>query len=114
MATTPEEWLPILAKRMDARAPKIAELRQYASGNAPLPELGKNTRASWEAFRKKARTDYAGLACQSIAGRIVPIGVEVGTGVGAGVTVGVGSGVGVGVSVTVFENALRQTFAVAL
>lgn len=79
MATTPEEWLPILAKHMDARAPKIAELRQYASGNAPLPELGKNTRASWEAFRKKARTDYAGLACQSIAGRIVPIGVEVGT-----------------------------------
>lgn len=78
MATTPEEWLPILTKRMDARATKIAELRQYASGNAPLPELGRNTRASWEAFRKKARTDYAGLACQSIAGRIVPIGVEVG------------------------------------
>ena len=79
MASTPEEWLPILSKRMDARAPKIAVLRGYASGDAPLPELGKNTRASWEAFRKKSRTDYAGLACQSIAGRIVPIGVEVGT-----------------------------------
>lgn len=79
MAVTPEEWLPVLANRMDARAPRIAELRKYATGDAPMPELGRNTQASWEAFRKKARTDYAGLACQSIAGRIVPIGVEVGT-----------------------------------
>ncbi|WP_082450408.1 phage portal protein [Microbacterium sp. Leaf203] len=79
MARTPEEWLPILAKRMDARAPRIAELRSYASGNAPMPEMGANTKASWKAFQKKARTNYAGLACQSLAGRIVPTGVRVGS-----------------------------------
>lgn len=78
MASTPEEWLPILAKRMDARASKIAELRAYASGNAPMPEMGQNTRDAWKAFQKKARTNYAGLACQSLAGRIVPTGVAVG------------------------------------
>lgn len=79
MASTPEEWLPILAKRMDARAEKIAELRAYASGNAPMPEMGQNTRDAWKAFQKKARTNYAGLACQSLAGRIVPTGVAVGS-----------------------------------
>ncbi|MEV5042708.1 phage portal protein [Microbacterium sp. LMI1x-1-1.1] len=78
MASTPEEWLPILAKRMDARAPRIAELRRYASGDAPVPEMGANTKASWAAFQRKARTNYAGLACQSLAGRIVPTGVSVG------------------------------------
>lgn len=78
MASTPEEWLPILAKRMDARAPRIQELRKYASGDAPMPEMGRNTKASWEAFQRKARTNYAGLACQSLAGRIVPTGVSVG------------------------------------
>lgn len=78
MASTPEEWLPILAKRMDARAGTIATLRAYASGNAPMPEMGQNTKDSWKAFQRKARTNYAGLACQSLAGRIVPTGVSVG------------------------------------
>ena len=79
MASTPEEWLPILAKRMDARMPEIMTLRKYSSGDAPMPEMGKNTKASWEAFQKKARTNYAGLGCQSLAGRIVPTGVSVGS-----------------------------------
>lgn len=79
MVSAPEMWLPILAKRMDARMSDIATLRKYASGDAPMPEMGKNTKASWEAFQKKARTNYAGLGCQSLAGRIVPTGVSVGT-----------------------------------
>lgn len=79
MATTPEEWLPILAKRMDARMPDIVRLRQYSTdGNAPMPEMGQNTKDSWKAFQKKARTNYGGLGCQSLAGRIVPKGVRVG------------------------------------
>ncbi|MDF2578445.1 MAG: hypothetical protein K0S49_24 [Microbacterium sp.] len=80
MATTPEQWLPILAKRLDARMPEILRLRMYSTdGNAPMPEMGKNTKESWEAFQKKARTNYGGLGCQSLAGRIVPKGVRVGT-----------------------------------
>lgn len=86
MATTPEEWLPVLAKRMDSRMARIATLRQYAGGDAPMPEMGKNTKASWQAFQKKARTNYGGLACQSLAGRIVPLGVQVGASAGPEVT----------------------------
>lgn len=75
---TPEEWLPFLAKKVDDRRPLINRLRSYANGNAPLPEMGKNTRASWEAFQKKARTNFGGIACQSHANRIVARGVRVG------------------------------------
>lgn len=80
MATTPAEWLPILAKRLDARMPDIIKLRAYSTdGNAPMPEMNKNTMDSWKAFQKKARTNYGGLGCQSLAGRIVPTGIRVGT-----------------------------------
>jgi hypothetical protein len=79
MLTTPEEWLPILAARLDARMPRIAKLRRYARGDADLPEMGKNTKATWQAFQRKARKNVAGLACASLAGRIVPNGVRVGT-----------------------------------
>lgn len=78
MATTPAEWLPILAKRLDARQARIARNRSYSNGNAPLPEMGKNTRSTWVAFQKKARTNYGGLACESLGGRMVPNGVRVG------------------------------------
>ncbi len=60
MATTPAEWLPILAKRLDGRQKRIAVNRSYANGNAPLPEMGKNTKATWVAFQKKARTNVGG------------------------------------------------------
>lgn len=79
MATTPAEWLPILAARLDARQARIAKNRSYANGNAPLPEMGANTKATWKAFQKKARTNFGGLSCESLGGRMVPNGVRVGT-----------------------------------
>lgn len=79
MPTTPEEWLPILAKRLDDRQRPVAWLRSYTNGNAPLPEMGKNTRATWIAFQKKARTNFGGIACRSHANRIVLRGVRVGS-----------------------------------
>lgn len=75
---TPEEWLPILAKRLDERQPEIKRLRSYCNGKAPLPEMGRNLRKSWEAFQKKSRTNFGGLACQTVGSRIVPLGVRVG------------------------------------
>lgn len=75
---TPEEWLPYLAQKLDDERPVVASLRRYVNGNAPLPEMGKNTRASWEAFQKKARVNYGGVACVSHANRIVLSGVRVG------------------------------------
>lgn len=78
MATTPEEWLPILTKRLDDRAPRVNRLRDYANGRAPLPEMGVNTRASWVAFQKKARTDFGGLCIGSLGDRIQSNGLSVG------------------------------------
>lgn len=78
MANTPEEWFPILAKRLDAAQGRIALLRSYSNGDAPMPEMGKNTRMTWVSFQKKARIDVGGLLAKSVAGRMCPNGVMVG------------------------------------
>lgn len=85
--TTPDEWLPVLAKRLDDRFvdrslsdgyPGFERLRKYAHGKPDLPEMGANLRASWEKFQRKARRDYGGLAVSSLADRCVWNGVRVG------------------------------------
>jgi hypothetical protein len=78
MAVTPDEWLRILAGRLDLATPRYARLRAYANGEAPLPEMGKNVQASWTAFQKKARTNYGGLCIDSLANRLVVNGVRIG------------------------------------
>lgn len=78
--TTPADWLPVLAGRLDARYPEVAKLRRYSHGQADLPEMGKHLRASWEAFQRKARTDYGGIAVRSLRNRIRPNGVRIGQG----------------------------------
>lgn len=78
MAVTPDEWLPILTKRLDARQGVIRLNRRYSNGDAPMPEMGQNVKDSWVAFQKKARTNLGGTLCESVAGRIIPTGVEVG------------------------------------
>ena len=75
---TPADWLPVLADRLDKRMPRVSRLRSYVNGNAPVPEMGKNTRAAWIAFQKKARTNFGGIACASHADRIRALGVRVG------------------------------------
>lgn len=77
-ASTPEEWLPILAERLDRRYPRIAWLRSYVGTNPPMPEMGQNIRASWIAFQRKACTNYGGLAVESLANRMIPNGLRVG------------------------------------
>ena len=77
--STPAEWLPVLAQRLDLKQAKIAELRSYVNGNAPLPTMGPNTRATWEAFQRKARVNYGGSAVDSHANRIRVRGVRVGS-----------------------------------
>ena len=78
MAATPAEMLPVLAKMLNERMPRIRKNRQYSTGKAPMPEMGGNTRASWEKFQKQARTDYGGLVCRSLASRVRPLGLTVG------------------------------------
>lgn len=84
---TPDEWLPILAGRLDARYvgsniegeyPGVAKLRRYAHGRADLPEMGKNVKKSWELFQKKSRTDYGGAAVRSLSNRVRTNGLRIG------------------------------------
>lgn len=76
--TTPTEWLPILAAKLDEQQQGLQKLRNYARGKANLPEMGKHLRASWEAFQAKARTDYGGIAVRSLRNRIRTNGVRIG------------------------------------
>lgn len=78
MARTADEWLPVLAKRLDDRRPRVDLLRSYVDGDAPLPEMGKNVRASWSKFQKKARANLGELCVESRANRMVPSGTQVG------------------------------------
>lgn len=78
MPATADEWLPILLKRLDDRAPRVRELRSYVNGNAPLPEMGDNTREAWKKFQKKSRTNWGELVVEALAERCVFSGVTVG------------------------------------
>lgn len=73
---SPEDYFPILLTMLGERLPEIKLSRQYVDGDAPLPEMGKNLRESWETFQKKSRTNLGGKTCQSLVGRIRPIGIR--------------------------------------
>lgn len=77
--TTPEDWLPVLTERLGKRQRVVSLGRSYVNGNAPLPEMGPNTKATWQAFQKKSRTNFGGIACQSHANRIRVQNVRVGS-----------------------------------
>lgn len=68
---TPEEWLPVLTKRLDDERPRIDLLRSYTNGNAPLPEAGPNIRAAWSSFQRKARHNVGELIVEAPAERII-------------------------------------------
>lgn len=75
---TPQEYLPILLAALSERLPEVKLSRRYVNGDAPLPEMGANLRESWVAFQRKSRTNLGGRTCESLAGRIIPLGVRVG------------------------------------
>lgn len=77
MARTPEQWLPVLAKRLDDNAPRVKLLKSYHDGNAPLPEAGDNVRESWRRFQREARTNWGQLILEAVTDRIVAKGIVV-------------------------------------
>lgn len=77
MAVTPQEWLPILAKRLDDDASRVRLLQRYTDGDAPLPEGGKNVRASWQKFQQEARTNWGLMIREAVADRVVPNGITI-------------------------------------
>lgn len=78
MLATPEQWLPVLAKRIDDNMPRVRLLARYSNGDAPLPELTRNTSAAWRTFQKEARTNWGLMIRDAVADRIIPNGITVG------------------------------------
>ena len=74
---TPQDWLNVLARRLDLRRNHVEKLRSYADGNAPLPEMSKETEEAWVRFQQKARTNWGDLIVSSVVDRIVPNGITV-------------------------------------
>lgn len=77
MARTPEQWLPLLAKRIDECRPRVQLLKRYIDGDAPLPEGRENVRESWKRFQSDARTNLGELIVEAVTDRIVPKGIVV-------------------------------------
>lgn len=77
MARTPEQWLPLLAKRIDECRPRVQLLKRYIDGDAPLPEGRENVRESWKRFQKDSRTNLGELIVEAVTDRIVPKGIVV-------------------------------------
>lgn len=63
---------------MDENMPRVRLLGRYVSGDAPLPEMSKNTRASWKSFQRESRTNWGLLVRDAVTDRIVPNGITVG------------------------------------
>lgn len=76
---TPESWLPVLAQRLDDRAPRLALLRRYLDGNPPLQEGSVADEAAYQEFQKKARTNFAELVVDAKAERMRIAGFQIGT-----------------------------------
>jgi hypothetical protein len=76
--STPEEWLKVLCRRMDHRRLGVLMTKSYCDGNAPLPEMSRETKQSWAAFQRRARTNWGELIIDSVVDRIKPLGVTIG------------------------------------
>lgn len=77
MAMTPEQWLDRLTKAMDDRSSRLANLRCYMDGNAPLPEGADGCRDAYKAFQRKARTNFGELVVDAVVERMIPSGFTV-------------------------------------
>lgn len=78
MAMSPEQWLTRLAQRMDNGRARLALLRSYLEGCAPLPEGADGLREAYRDFQKKARLNMAELVVEAVGERMINSGFRVG------------------------------------
>lgn len=74
---TPRDWLNVLTRRVDFGWARIELLRSYVDGNAPMPEMSRNTREAWKKFQREARTNWGALIVESVVNRVIPNGITV-------------------------------------
>lgn len=78
MALSPDQWLARLTKAMDDRAARLATLRSYMDGDAPLPEGAEGCRDAYKDFQKKARTNFGELVVDAVGDNMIPSGFSLG------------------------------------
>lgn len=73
---SPGWWLKRLFDMLNDRDRRIRlqKLYDYHRGNAPLPEGAENAREAFEAFQKKARSNFAELVVSAMSERMMPVG----------------------------------------
>jgi len=75
--TTPDSpgwWLKTLSKKITARADNISLLRSYMNGDSPLPEGAAGLTEAYQAFQRKARTNFGSLIVEAVSERMTPTG----------------------------------------
>lgn len=75
---TPGWWLRRLEDRIQDRLPKCRQLTRYDIGDHPLPEGDERCRPMFQAFQRKARSNYVSLVNEAILERMRPVGFRTG------------------------------------
>lgn len=77
-ADTPGWWLKQLEAKIQARTPRYRELTRYDIGNHPLPEGDERCRTMFQAFQRKARSNYSKLVIEALLERLKIVGFRTG------------------------------------
>lgn len=77
-AGSPGWWLDRLGGRLMKRRPRLDRLWNYYIGDPDLPEGDEGYREAYQAFQKKARTNYARLAVKATRDRMILNGFRTG------------------------------------
>lgn len=73
---SPGWWLQRLFNQITdrRRRRRLQLLKDYHQGNAPLPVGAENAREAFEAFQRKARSNFAELIVSAVSERMTPVG----------------------------------------
>lgn len=77
---SPGWWFRKLATEQRNRRKRLDTLWKRYEGDPPLPEGAKSAKAAFQAFQKKARTNYAELIAGAVQERMVPVGFRTAAG----------------------------------
>lgn len=75
---SPGWWLKRLEKALSERRPRLDRLWNYYIGRPDLPEGAEGCREAYQAFQRKARTNYGRLAVKATRDRIILNGFRTG------------------------------------
>lgn len=78
IADTPGWWLKQLEAKIEDRQPRYKELTRYDIGDHPLPEGDERCRLMFQAFQRKARSNYISLVIEAVLERMKIVGFRTG------------------------------------